>query len=73
MSTQHTNDDSQLPVRWAVIQLVSAAVGGVTGTGAGMMADATYGPGVGVMVGMAAGIPTFIATMYKMHRMLGRT
>ncbi|MFJ4428460.1 hypothetical protein [Streptomyces bobili] len=72
MSTQHTNDDFRLPVRWAVIQLVSAPVGGVTGTGAGMMADATYGPGVGVMVGMATGIAALIATMHKMHRMLGR-
>ncbi|MEU8868989.1 hypothetical protein [Streptomyces umbrinus] len=70
MSSQHTNDESRLPVRWAVIQFVSALAGGGTGTGAGMMAAAMYGPGVGVTVGMATGIAAFIATMYKMHRML---
>ncbi|MER5632636.1 hypothetical protein [Streptomyces nitrosporeus] len=71
MTPQHTNDDSRLPVRWAVILLAAAPVGGVTGAGAGMMADAAYGPAIGLMVGTATGIAAFIATMNRLHRMLG--
>lgn len=75
-----TPSDDRLPLRWLVIMIgstVSAGLAGpAAGVAAGIGADLLVEPQnaviVGITVGAAAAVSTFVKTMQQLHQILAR-
>lgn len=72
--------ENRLPLRWLVIMIGSAAAAGLTGTAAGVAAsigakflvEPQHAVAVGIAMGAAAAVKTFMKTMQQLHQCLER-
>jgi hypothetical protein len=60
----------RLPLRWGVILLLAAAAAGTSGIATGVCIGLMIDPLLGFTAGIAASVTTFVATAYRLHRML---
>jgi len=72
--------ENRLPLRWLVIMIGSAAAAGLTGVAAGVTAgigaeflvEPHHAVAVGLVMGAAAAVKTFVKTMQQLHQCLER-